>query len=181
VILCGHSQGSLVSFAALNMLSDAELERIGLLTFGSQLRVMFPRAFPAYVNYDAIEALRERLDTAWVNLWRDTDPLAGPVLSWEHEWTASERTSEHFPVPDRAAGERRARVPALVAADQITSSFGVWQCGDDWRLADPVRRLPVVPPGVDPLQESPINALRGHGNYWLDPSWAAALAELRHR
>ena len=67
LVLCGHSQGSLLSFAALLRLQTIDatqppdekkvLPRIGLLTFGSQLQVMFSRAFPAYVNHDAIEHL----------------------------------------------------------------------------------------------------------------------------
>ncbi len=181
VIVCGHSQGSLVSFAALNLLSDAELERIGFLTFGSQLRVIFPRAFPAYVNYDAIESLRECLGSAWVNLWRDTDPLAGPVLSWNHAWTNGERTSEQFPVPDHAREPHRSTTPALVKVDALATGFDVWRCGDDWRLTDPVRRLAEPPVGAERLQEAPVNTLRGHGLFWSDPVWPAALAELRHR
>lgn len=175
VVVCGHSQGSLVSFAALNLLSDAELGRVGLLTFGSQLRVIFPRAFPAYVNHDAIVDLRRRLGSAWINLWRDTDPLAGPVLSWNHTWTAAERSCEQFEVPERRSE------PALAQVDSLTDAFDVWRCGDDWRLTDPVRRLADLPAGADPLQEAPINALRGHGFFWSDPVWSAALAELRHR
>jgi hypothetical protein len=181
VIVCGHSQGSLMSFAALNLLSDAELKRIGLLTFGSQLRVIFPRAFPAYVNHDAIVALRERLGAAWVNLWRDTDPLAGPVLSWNHERAAGEWTSEHFELPENARDPQRATVPALVEVDSITNAFGVWRCGDDWRLPDPVRRLAYPPAGAEPLQEAPINTLWGHSRFWSDPVWPAALGELRRR
>ena len=181
VIVCGHSQGSLVSFAALNLLSDAELRRIGLLTFGSQLRVIFPRAFPAYVNHDAIEDLRGRLGSAWVNLWRDTDPLAGPVLSWNHAWDGSRWKSEHFELPEHASGPDRTTNPALVAVDRTAGAFDVWRCGDDWRLTDPVQRLPVLPAGAEPLQEAPINTLRGHSLFWFDPVWPAALAELRHR
>ena len=181
VIVCGHSQGSLVSFAALNLLSDAELEHIGLLTFGSQLRVIFPRAFPAYVNHDAIEHLRERLGSAWVNLWRDTDPLAGPVLSWNHTWKDGERTCEQFVVPEHARDPLRASTPALVRVDTLTTAFDVWRCGDDWRLTDPMRRLPVLPDGGPALQEAPFNLLRGHSWFWSDPVWPAALAELRHR
>ncbi|MGH3475006.1 MAG: hypothetical protein ACRDOT_08860 [Aeromicrobium sp.] len=181
VIVCGHSQGSLVSFAAINLLSDAELRRIGLLTFGSQLRVMFPRAFPAYVNHDAIESLRDRLGSAWVNLWRDTDPLAGPVLSWNHTWADGERTCEQFDVPEHAREPQRATTPALVGVDAVATAFEVWRCGDDWRLTDPVRRLPVLPAGTLALQEAPINTLRGHSWFWSDPVWPSALAELRHR
>ena len=181
VIVCGHSQGSLVSFAALNLLSDAELERIGFLTFGSQLRVMFPRAFPAYVNFDAIESLRGRLGSAWVNLWRDTDPLAGPVLSWNHTWQDGERRCDQFDLPEHAREPHRATTPALLGVDTLTTAFDVWRCGDDWRLTDPLRRLPVVPAGGPALLEAPINTLRGHGLYWTDPVWPAALTELRHR
>jgi len=180
VIVCGHSQGSLVSFAALNLMSDAELKRIGFLTFGSQLRVIFPRAFPAYVNYEAIETLRRNLGSAWVNLWRDTDPLAGPVLSWNHVWGRSAWTSDHFEVPEHAQQPGRATVPALVDVDATTNAFDVWRCGDDWRLTDPARRLAVLPAGVEP-QEAPINTLWGHGRFWTDPVWPAALTELRHR
>ena len=181
VVVCGHSQGSLVSFAALNLLSDAELRRIGLLTFGSQLRVIFPRAFPAYVNHDAIEDLRRRLGSAWVNLWRDTDPLAGPVLSWNHAWVSGERTSEQFDVPQHALHPQRSATPALVGVDRIVDAFDVWRCGDDWRLTDPVRRLRTLPADTVALQAAPINTLRGHSWFWSDPVWPAALAELRHR
>ncbi len=180
VIVCGHSQGSLVSFAALSLLSDAELNRIGFLTFGSQLRVIFPRAFPAYVNYEAIEILRGNLGSAWVNLWRDTDPLAGPVLSWNHAWGRSTWTSDHFELPERARQPQRAAVPALVDVDATADVFDVWRCGDDWRLTDPARRLAALPAGVEP-QEAPINTLWGHGRFWTDPVWPAALTELRHR
>ena len=181
VIVCGHSQGSLISFAALNLMSDDELERIGLVTFGSQLRVIFPRAFPAYVNHDAIVALRQNLGSAWVNLWRDTDPLAGPVLSWNHQWDGAQWTSEQFALPDEASGRQRDTNPALVDVDRVATAFEVWRCGDDWRLPDPFRRLAHLPDGVGPLLEAPINTLHGHSRFWSDPVWPAALGEVRNR
>ncbi len=163
VVVCGHSQGSLVSFAALNLMGDAECARIGYLTFGSQLRLIFARAFPMYVNYDSIERMHDRLGGAWINLYRDTDPLAGPVLSWHHQNEGKGATSGHFPFPDQ--GDR---------ADQTFDPYGTRRCGDDWRLVDPV-------PRVDAFQEAPVNALHGHSNYWLNPEWATALAEIRTR
>ena len=162
VIVCGHSQGSLVSFAALNLLSDAELDHVGFLTFGSQLRVMFSRAFPMYVNYDTLHRMYQHLDGAWVNLYRDTDPLAGPVLSWRHVGEGAPASS-HFPDPD--AGER---------PDDLVGAYRTRRCGDDWRLADP-------PPRVEELQAAPVNALQGHSDYWLSPEWASALAAVRER
>lgn len=163
VVVCGHSQGSLVSFAAMNMLSEEECNRVGLLTYGSQLRLIFARAFPMYVNYDAIRHMHERLRGAWINLYRDTDPLAGPVLSWRHQNEGTAATSGHFPDPDE--GDR---------PDKTTDPYRTRKCGDDWRLVDPV-------PRVDEYQAAPVNALHGHSNYWSNPEWAAALAEIRSR
>ncbi len=158
VVVCAHSQGSLITFAALNLLTDEEIKRVGLVTFGSQLRVIFPRAFPLYVNFAAIERTYQRLDGAWINLYRDTDPLAGPVLSWHH---TENGLSEHFPGP--YAGLR----PVT-----IVGRHGTVRHGNDWRLVDPV-------PRVQPLQRAPVNALHGHGNYWASPDWARALAAVR--
>lgn len=181
VIVCGHSQGSLVSFAALSLLSDEELESVGLLTFGSQLRVIFPRAFPAYVNHRAIAATRALLGNAWINLWRDTDPLAGPVLSWNHVIGVDPPREEHFDPPKDTLAPIPGSIPTIGQVAAITEAFGVWRCGDDWRLADPVRRPSPIPPGADQMVEAPITALRGHSRYWSDPVWPAALTALRHR
>lgn len=84
VVVCAHSQGSLISFAALLLLTQEERNRVALVTFGSQLRLIFPRAFPAFVNLKTIADLHTCLGGAWINLYRATDPLAGPVLSWDH-------------------------------------------------------------------------------------------------
>ncbi|MCW2798656.1 MAG: hypothetical protein JWQ70_128, partial [Aeromicrobium sp.] len=181
VIVCGHSQGSLVSFAALNLLTDEELERVGLLTFGSQLRVIFPRAFPAYVNHRALASTRALLDDAWINLWRDTDPLAGPVLSWNHEISANPPHEEHFEPPAVTLPPIAGSIPTIGQVAAITEAFRVWRCGDDWRLPDPVHRPVPIPPGADVTVEAPINGLRGHGFYWSDPVWPAALTTVRHR
>ncbi|MEP6817620.1 MAG: hypothetical protein ABI873_18950, partial [Marmoricola sp.] len=157
VVVCGHSQGSLVSFAALNLLSQQECDRVGLLTFGSQLRVIFPRAFPLYVNYTAIARLHGRLGRSWVNLYRDTDPLAGPVLSWEHHnvWQAP----GSFP-PVETGG--RARLDLRLGN----------MYGNDWRLVDPVPRL-------DPVQPAPVNEIQGHSTFWRHPAWPTALRAAR--
>jgi hypothetical protein len=161
VVVCGHSQGSLVSFAALNLLSDEECRRVGFLTFGSQLRVIFPRAFPMYVNFEAISLMHQRLDGGWINLYRDTDPLAGPVLSWNHEHHGDGGTSQSFPFPEDGPSE-----------DPVTDGYRTRLCGDDWRLLDPV-------PRVEETQEAPVNALHGHSYYWTNPVWPEALAAVR--
>lgn len=163
VVVCGHSQGSLVTFAALNTLAEDELAGVGYLTFGSQLRVIFPRAFPMYVNFDAISGLYAHLGGAWINLYRETDPLAGPVLSWHRTPEGTEPArSDHFPEP------------GLVRPDVVSGAYRTRRCGDDWRLLDPV-------PRVDRSQVAPIETIHGHSGFWAHPEWPVALTELRRR
>lgn len=165
LVLCPHSQGSLLSFAALLRLEVQDpglLDRIGLVTCGSQLQVMFSRGFPAYVNQAAVLRLFEGLNGAWRNLYRDTDPLAGPVLSWDHRGSPDWVRLPGDPARGAAVG------PPAVRRRQ--------EYGPDWRLFDP----PV--PGDPQLQEDALLALRGHGGYWLDEdAWPAALDAVRRR
>jgi len=155
LVLCGHSQGSLLSFATLQRLAVTDaalLERIGLLTFGSQLQVMFSRGFPAFVNHHAISGLYADLGGRWRNLYRDTDHLAGPVLSWGHRRAPAELSwIGDQPPPPRWIRNRE-------------------QNGPDWRLIDPP-----VPDSAD-LQRAALLPLRRHSDYWLDPAWADAVA-----
>jgi hypothetical protein len=172
VALCAHSQGSLLSFAALLRLAHQRdgpqvLAGVGFLTFGSQLQVLFSRTFPSYVNLPAIEQLNQQLRGAWRNLYRDTDPLAGPVLSWDHRgaepgWVAP--GSAQAPLPRRRVGSRE-------------------EFGPDWRLYDP----PVLP-GEPPVPAGPhgpdlhthhLLPPRGHSAYWLDEAWDPALTAVR--
>jgi hypothetical protein len=161
LVLCAHSQGSLLAFAALLRFTGSErdlLARIGLLTFGSQLQVMFSRAFPAYVNERAIGALFTELGGAWRNLYRETDPLAGPVLSWRHDPVAG---ADWF---------GRGSAPEVV--DRPDEDGARREFGPDWRLLDPP--LPDLQ-----QQRRPVDALRGHGDYWGDVAWRDALMGLR--
>ena len=146
VVLCGHSQGSLISFATL--VRGVGPEGVGLVTLGSQLQVLFSRAFPAAVNLPAIEDLMGALGGRWRNLYRETDPLAGPVLSWRHD--ADPPTS----IEGGAGGP----------LDPGATAYGA-----DWRLLDP----PVPDPA---LQERPLLPLRRHSDFWADPSWPRAVA-----
>ncbi|MFD1826479.1 MULTISPECIES: hypothetical protein [Mumia] len=167
IVLCGHSQGSLLSFATLTTLSQAERERIALLTFGSQLRVIFPRAFPEYVSFASIAWLYDRMNGAWINLYRVTDQLAGPVLSWRREIDTSGHEgrppamSWHFPAPydgarpDTYAGEHQTR-----------------RCGADWRLADPVAY-------DSAMQDGAVSEILGHSWYARNPDWIEALRTVR--
>jgi hypothetical protein len=47
VVLSGHSQGSLIAVSVAARLSDDELKRVRLITYGSQVRALYGRVFPA--------------------------------------------------------------------------------------------------------------------------------------
>ena len=162
VVVAAHSQGSLIAFAALLWLPPAQRARVGLLTFGSQLQVQFPRGFPAYVNLDVIDWLFARLDHRWLNLYRDTDAIAGPVLSWGHHAVLGVS-------PPQSRRIDSWEEPQLDVIDQIT---GARRCGHEWRLLDPT-------PYDVALQDGPIAGIHGHGAYWRDRDWAGALDAVR--
>ena len=46
VVLSGHSQGSLIVASMASRLSDDELERVRMVTYGSQIRALYGRVFP---------------------------------------------------------------------------------------------------------------------------------------
>lgn len=158
VVVAAHSQGSLISVAALLWLSDDEAARVGLVTFGSQLQQQFVRAFPAAVDLTLLGWLWDRLDGRWRNLYRDTDPIAGPVLSWHHQavtdpWATDAAFFAGGP------GER---------VDPVT---GRHEYGPEWRLLDPVRH-------DTGLMAGPMFQIRGHSDYPADPSWPDAVASV---
>ena len=155
VVVCAHSQGSVIAFAALLLLEEKEQKRVALLTCGSQLRVIYPRAFPAYFNHDIVSEVFGALDGRWVNLYRTTDPLAGPVLSWNHD----DESSGHLPA------DVLERLPQK--GDRLTR-----RSGNDWRLVDPI-------PADRYVQTGAVYVIHGHHDYWRDPSWQTALDALR--
>lgn len=159
VVVAAHSQGSLISLAALLRLPPEIRHQVRWVTFGSQLRQQFPRAFPHYVRPDDLRTLAQR--HRWISLYRDTDPIAGPVTSWAHGCD-----DEGRPVSVRLGGSGAREL------DQIDPQSGRRICGREWRLLDP-------PASDRRFQTSPVAAVRGHSDYWLDPDWDLALATAR--
>lgn len=159
VVVAAHSQGSLIALSALLWLSAEERARVGFLTFGSQLQVQFPRAFPAYVDVEVLRWLLAAYEGRWLNLYRDTDAIAGPVLSWRHS-------------PDRLGTQAtscRLDTGLRVEEDDIDPRTGRRICGPEWRVLDPT-------PSDPDLQTGPVAVLRGHSDYPADPDWSLALA-----
>ena len=165
VVLCGHSQGSLMSFAALVGWQDQpeRLGSVGLLTYGSQLQLLFARAFPAYVNIDTICWLYKKLAGRWRNLYRDTDYMAGPVLSWNRDATGAMAFKGAL-FTGALDDPPISRVERAVNGSRI-------EYGAEWKLLDPP--LPAVTiPALDPAP------LRKHSDYWLDAAWVDAVGEV---
>jgi hypothetical protein len=54
VVLSGHSQGSVIVCAVLSRLPRADLTRVRVITYGSQIRALYGRVFPAVFGPDQI-------------------------------------------------------------------------------------------------------------------------------
>ncbi len=80
VVLVAHSQGTVIAAATL-LQDDADTaHRVALLTFGSPLRRLYARNFPAYFGTDALPRLRQRQGGRWINLWARTDPIGSWII-----------------------------------------------------------------------------------------------------
>ena len=93
VVFAVHSQGTIIAAAALLHGNGEARERVALLTFGSPLRRLYARNFPAYFGPEAIRRLRERQPSAWINLWAHSDPIGGLVVDAQNR--GPQATLEH--------------------------------------------------------------------------------------
>nr|WP_143193274.1 hypothetical protein [Saccharothrix sp. CB00851] len=163
VVLSGHSQGSVVCFAALSLLrreserpdpADGEryirqadavaaLRRVGLVTYGSQLQWAYSRLFPHYLGHARLASLHQELGDRWWNVHRLTDPLGGPVQVWPE-----------------------------TAEEQVFADPKLWgvRCGNDVRLRDPEF--------LDPDPDMVASPLRGHSDYYDDPVFDEVVARV---
>jgi hypothetical protein len=189
VVLSGHSQGSLVCAAAVSVLdnesrtddplpdvgnpfipkTEAEqtLKQIGLVTYGSQLQWAYPRIFPSYIGFHQLETMwTTTLKQRWWNVFRWTDPLGGPVLSWPNERTPWPTV----PLPEWTGFDLpKHSLLRLRAGDMNDRAWGQL-IGHDVRLRDPEF--------VNERDNRPKSPLRGHGGYYDDPVFDEVVANL---
>ncbi len=162
VVLCGHSQGSLlVAVAAARLLESLpahDRERIGLVTAGSQLQWAYPRAFPAVVPHASLARLAGGLDGRWRALCRGTDPLGGAVMTWRRQVFDGMLLGVGY----RDDGSEGALAPAL------RGPTGALVLGGDHWLPDPQRG-----PFPGRRWRSGVSA---HSDYTSDPEWDRAVA-----
>jgi len=164
IVLSAHSQGTLIAFATMLWLGESERRRVALVTYGSQLQVAFPRGFPAYVDVELIEQVRAALGDRWINLYRETDPIAGPVLSWDRQ-----------PLPDAPVLPTSRRIGSAEAAeDVLVGRTGRRESGDDWRVLDP-------PPVDASLQTTTLTHLSKHSGYPGSRDYCDAVERLLQR
>jgi hypothetical protein len=77
VVVSAHSQGTIIATAAL--LQIPETHHVALATYGCPLRRLYSLYFPAYFSVATLNTLFERVHDCWYNLYRETDPIGGPV------------------------------------------------------------------------------------------------------
>lgn len=171
VVLAGHSQGTVISMAALLGPGRGAARHTALLTFGTVLRRLYARFFPLYFSTNAFAALARRLgdppDAAtspwggerpgvvaaqvrWRNLWRRTDYLGGKV------------GDPLSPVPEPAGSTE--------TADPVASDDGRRLAQLDVELVDPQ-----FLPG---LGDSTMPTAGRHSNFTRDPDFQAELMNL---
>ncbi|MEY9941790.1 hypothetical protein [Streptacidiphilus sp. MAP5-3] len=110
LVLSAHSQGTVLAAAALWQLDPDTRSRIALLTYGSPLRRLYGRFFPAYMGPTMLARL-ERDVPRWDNLFRLTDPIGGPVRV---PTQAPETSPDLPPFPDPVSFGRSEDHPILV-------------------------------------------------------------------
>jgi hypothetical protein len=201
VVLSGHSQGSVITMAACAVLDEQArngtdqaraggdwlgrtnsahtIRSLHMVTYGSQLQFIYPRVFPSYLGYFRLKWIYDKaLEGRWRSLYRWTDPLGGPVLSWPHAGTT-----------DRPAYGPQVRKWTFVScADPATClghepcvqpddgpggeqpDYRYWVLGPDVRLRDPA----VV---VESPRQPRLPA-RGHSDYPADRVFDEVVAQL---
>ena len=81
VVLSCHSQGTVIGAATVLQLAPGQTGAVGLLTYGSPLRRLYARIFPAYFGLDALRRVNDELSARWLNLYRSSDPIGGFVFA----------------------------------------------------------------------------------------------------
>ena len=100
VVIAAHSQGGIIAAAALLLADLQTCRRVGLLTFGSPLRRLYARIFPAYFGHKQLSVLRAAIDRRWINLWAFSDPIGAFVFDDENRSVGAAPENVDCRLPD---------------------------------------------------------------------------------
>ncbi|MBX7430955.1 hypothetical protein JDV09_02335 [Mycobacterium sp. Y57] len=149
VVLVAHSQGTIIAAATLLQCTD-DYEQYPLLTFGSPLRRLYARYFPAYFGGDTLATVvpfpadgRRR----WINLWARTDPIGGWVFDDSVLFVAG---------------------PEQIAPEEALQSVDV-------RILD----VPQVDPDHGDFDIDVDGPVCGHSGFWCRPEYYTAMGLLQ--
>ncbi|HSS67955.1 MAG TPA: hypothetical protein VLK34_05345 [Nocardioidaceae bacterium] len=182
VVVSAHSQGSLIALASLMWLNDEERRCVGLVTYGSQLQLLFPRGFAQHVNYELLRTVLDDgpLGSRWINLYRETDPIAGPVLSWRHgkpDSTTTMRSCSFRPSDDSGPGYEPPEQPLdaawIPARDRVMPDSGRG-VGTGRRARDDAAGAIAAVGGADGVASSGVKGVEGPGGaegLWRSCDW----------
>jgi hypothetical protein len=194
VVISGHSQGALIAQAACAVLYEAAhreppdewlskceaakaMKKTCLVTYGSQLQFIYARLFPSYFGFALQrEMFTAMLETRWRSMYRWTDPLGGPVLSWPYidgRVRAEFRFGPSVQCWTTMSCDLHCKGHKPVGVDEPEFrglTYRRWSVGPDIRLRDPglvadsafAARLPA----------------RGHSGYEGDPGFDVVVATL---
>ena len=95
MVVAAHSQGTVLAAAALLTIPPAAQtasevvpvwDKVRLLTYGSPLRHLYHRFFPAHFSEEQLARLHGKLGhpVGWINLHRPTDPIGGDAITEAH-------------------------------------------------------------------------------------------------
>lgn len=155
VVLSAHSQGTVLSAAALFQLQHHDehadkpvLPRVAFLSFGCVLRRLYARYFPAYFSTTAIADVQDVLTAGdrpvrWLNLWRHSDYLGGQVTAGPPPFIGDPPGSEPVQEPNKD-----------IEIELLDPAWG-------------------RPPG-----DTQYPAPSRHSNYWRDPKFHVTVARL---
>jgi hypothetical protein len=115
VLLLGHSQGAVLSTAALAQLGELDPQqrtRLSVITYGNPVAHLYMRWFPRYFNLKFITAIREAAgrEVPLVNFYRRTDPVGRELYRRQHEGA---------PAPAQRVGETQNSAPPNGAPPSI--------------------------------------------------------------